>query len=35
MSTHAPQAAQVVTLPTTLDEAVTALAEQPAAVPVA
>ncbi|NEC48571.1 dehydrogenase, partial [Actinospica acidiphila] len=35
MSTHAPQAAQAVTLPTTLDEAVAALTAMPAAVPVA
>ncbi|NEC70314.1 FAD binding domain-containing protein, partial [Streptomyces rochei] len=35
MTTHAPQAAQAVTLPTTLDEAVAALAAMPAAVPVA
>ncbi|OON72626.1 FAD binding domain-containing protein [Streptomyces tsukubensis] len=35
MTTHAPQAAQSVTLPGTLDEAVAALAATPAAVPVA
>ncbi|MBK3630991.1 FAD binding domain-containing protein [Streptomyces sp. MBT49] len=35
MTTHAPQAGQAVTLPTTLDEAVAALAAMPAAVPVA
>ncbi|MEV6791801.1 FAD binding domain-containing protein [Streptomyces sp. NPDC051320] len=35
MTTHAPQAAQSVTLPTTLDEAVAALTAMPAAVPVA
>ncbi|MGY5106393.1 FAD binding domain-containing protein, partial [Streptomyces sp. 900105245] len=35
MTTHAPQAAQAVTLPTTLDEAVAALTAMPAAVPVA
>ncbi|MFX4293399.1 FAD binding domain-containing protein [Streptomyces bohaiensis] len=35
MSTHAPHTAQPVTLPATLDEAVAALAAQPAAVPVA
>ncbi|MGW0369872.1 FAD binding domain-containing protein, partial [Streptomyces coeruleorubidus] len=35
MTTHAPQAAQAVTLPTTLDEAVAALTAVPAAVPVA
>src|SRR4051812_45527905 len=35
LTTHTPQAAQAVTLPTTLDEAVAALAAMPAAVPVA
>ncbi|MFE9660021.1 MULTISPECIES: FAD binding domain-containing protein [unclassified Streptomyces] len=35
MTTHAPQAARSVTLPSTLDEAVAALAATPAAVPVA
>ncbi|MFI6641633.1 FAD binding domain-containing protein [Streptomyces sp. NPDC050504] len=35
MTTHAPQAAQSVTLPASLDEAVAALAAMPAAVPVA
>ncbi|CAM5639219.1 oxidoreductase [Streptomyces purpurascens] len=35
LTTHAPQAAQAVTLPTTLDEAVAALTAVPAAVPVA
>ncbi|GGV73924.1 MULTISPECIES: FAD binding domain-containing protein [Streptomyces] len=35
MTTHAPQAGQAVTLPTTLDEAVAALTAVPAAVPVA
>ena len=35
LTTHAPQAAQAVTLPASLDEAVAALAAMPAAVPVA
>ncbi|MGW6741020.1 FAD binding domain-containing protein [Streptomyces sp. NPDC055025] len=35
MTTHAPQTAQSVTLPSSLDEAVAALTEMPAAVPVA
>ncbi|MDV9173459.1 FAD binding domain-containing protein, partial [Streptomyces sp. W16] len=35
MTTHAPQAGQSVTLPTTLDEAVAALTALPTAVPVA
>ena len=35
LTTHAPQAAQTVTLPASLDEAVAALAAMPAAVPVA
>ncbi|NGO76742.1 dehydrogenase [Streptomyces sp. YC504] len=35
MTTHAPQVAQSVTLPTSLDEAVAALSAMPAAVPVA
>ncbi|WP_181798527.1 FAD binding domain-containing protein, partial [Streptomyces sp. WELS2] len=35
MTTHAPRTAQAVTLPTTLDEAVAALAAMPTAVPVA
>lgn len=35
LTTHAPQAAQAVTLPTTLDEAVAALTALPTAVPVA
>jgi len=35
LTTHAPQAGQAVTLPTTLDEAVAALTAVPAAVPVA
>ncbi|GAA1526769.1 FAD binding domain-containing protein [Streptomyces albidochromogenes] len=35
MTTHAPQAAQFVTLPASLDEAVAALTAMPAAVPVA
>lgn len=35
LTTHAPQAAQTVTLPVSLDEAVAALAAMPAAVPVA
>lgn len=35
LTTHAPQAAQAVTLPTTLDEAVAALTAVPTAVPVA
>lgn len=35
LTTHAPQAAQSVTLPASLDEAVAALAAMPAAVPVA
>ncbi|WP_424213559.1 FAD binding domain-containing protein [Streptomyces sp. BI20] len=35
MTMHAPQSAQSVTMPTTLDEAVAALAAMPAAVPVA
>ncbi|MFG2196309.1 FAD binding domain-containing protein [Streptomyces sp. NPDC048639] len=35
MTTHAPQAAQTVTLPVSLDEAVAALTAMPAAVPVA
>ncbi|WP_069811089.1 FAD binding domain-containing protein [Streptomyces sp. TP-A0874] len=35
MTTHAPQAAKTVTLPTSLDEAVAALAAMPTAVPVA
>ncbi|MGP4004745.1 FAD binding domain-containing protein [Streptomyces sp. 8N706] len=35
MTTHAPHAAQTVTLPVSLDEAVAALAAMPAAVPVA
>src|SRR3954452_20932523 len=35
LTTHAPQAAQAVTLPTTLDEAVAALTAMPTAVPVA
>ncbi|WP_240496471.1 FAD binding domain-containing protein, partial [Streptomyces torulosus] len=35
MTTHAPQAAQAVTLPGSLDEAVAALAAMPWAVPVA
>ncbi|CAM5728385.1 hypothetical protein SGLAM104S_09477 [Streptomyces glaucescens] len=35
LTTHAPQAAQAVTLPATLDEAVAALSAMPAAVPVA
>ncbi|MEV6184406.1 dehydrogenase, partial [Streptomyces sp. NPDC052015] len=35
LTTHAPQAAQAVTLPGSLDEAVAALAAMPTAVPVA
>ncbi|MYV67720.1 dehydrogenase, partial [Streptomyces sp. SID2131] len=35
MTTHAPQTAQAVTLPASLDEAVAALTAMPAAVPVA